>query len=404
MNEFREISEQLMGRSVHRIIVASTLPDPVFRYEGRELVSFSSNNYLALSASPRLVAAAKRGLETYGVANCESRLLGGDIEIYRNLEAKLARLKGKESAILFATGYLTNLGVLSVLPLLPKMARAYGYRPKKQTRYVYFTDECNHVSIREGIRMSGIDKAIYRHRDVNNLEEGLKASAADMKIIVTDGIFSVDGDIAPLPEILELADRYDALVYVDDAHATGILGATGRGTSEYFGLDSPRLISMGTLSKAYGSIGGFIATDQYLGDMLRIGCSAYGFTSPPPPDQILAVSEAMDIVTEEPERRQRLWDNQRYFVERMDALGYRLISRTTCIVPVHVGDEAVCEEVSTTLRDRGFHVDSIVFPGTGRGEARLRFNMNANHTREQIDRLLGIMAELRPRMPYPVPG
>jgi 8-amino-7-oxononanoate synthase len=395
MSEFEEIRDQMMGKAYHRIMRVSSLPNPVFQCEGREIVSFSTNNYLGLATSKRLTKCARLGLEKYGVGNCESRLLGGDMDIYRNLEDKLARLKQKETAVLFATGFLTNLGVLSALTNLPKFARIYGYKPRKHYKYVYFTDESNHISIREGIRMSRVDKSTYRHLDMNNLEDKLKASTAEMKIIVSDGVFSMDGDIVPLPDMLGLAERYDAFVYIDDAHATGVLGSTGGGTTQHFAVCSPRLICMGTLSKAYGAIGGFVATNKYLGDMIRLTCTAYGFTSTLPPDQVCAVSEAMDIVLDEPQRLQRLWENQRYFVVEMDKLGYTLVSRSTCIVPVLIGNEPLCEWFSDRLEERGFHVDSILFPGVPKGQARLRFVMNANHTRKQIDELLGALGELR---------
>ena len=355
------------------------------------MVSFSSNNYLGLAHSPRLIAAAHKGLDQYGVGNCESRLLGGDMDIYRDLEAKLAKLKDKETSLLFATGYLTNLGILSSLTNSATVARVYGLHSRTRYRHAYFSDECNHVSIREGIRMSGALKVTYRHCDMEDLARKLKKNDATSKIIVSDAVFSMDGDIAPLPDLLRLADDHDAMVYIDDAHGTGVLGETGAGTSEMFNVKSPRLISMGTLSKAYGAIGGFIATEKYIADILRFTCSAYGYTSTLPPDQALAVSEAMSIVQEEPERRRRLWENQRYFVARMEGLGLKLVSKQSCIVPVLFGDEARCEKCARLLEDNGFHVDSIAFPAVKIGSARLRFNMNANHTRDQIDRLLDIL-------------
>ena len=393
MKELRAIHEWIRKskRTFHAISRVSSLPDPTFICEGRTMVSFSSNNYLGLAHSPRLIAAAHKGLDQYGVGNCESRLLGGDMDIYRDLEAKLAKLKDKETSLLFATGYLTNLGILSSLTNSATVARVYGLHSRTRYRHAYFSDECNHVSIREGIRMSGALKVTYRHCDMDDLARKLKKNDATSKIIVSDAVFSMDGDIAPLPDLLRLADDHDAMVYIDDAHGTGVLGETGAGTSEMFNVKSPRLISMGTLSKAYGAIGGFIATEKYIADILRFTCSAYGYTSTLPPDQALAVSEAMSIVQEEPERRRRLWENQRYFVARMEGLGLKLVSKQSCIVPVLIGDEARCEKCARLLEDNGFHVDSIAFPAVKIGSARLRFNMNANHTREQIDRLLDIL-------------
>lgn len=371
-----------------------TLPDPCFVSGGRTYVSFSTNNYLALATSPRLKAAARRALDRYGVANCESRLLGGDLELYGQLEGRLAALKHKPVAMLFATGYLANLGVLPMLVRASSLARAFGFVPKTNWKHAFFTDEFNHLSIREGIRASGAPTFAYKHLDMNDLEAKLQTSQANVKIIVTDGVFSMHGDIAPLPAMLELAERYEAAVYVDDAHGTGVLGPTGAGTSEHFGVESERLIQMGTLSKAYGCIGGFVATEPHIREMLRFGCSAFGFTSTLPPDQAAAVLEAIDCVTDEPERRERLWANQRHLVSRLTARGITPAAACTPIVPVHIGDEGDCARVALGLRERGFHVDAIMFPAIASGQSRLRIIMNAHHTAVQIDALVDALAQL----------
>jgi len=395
LEELRNIDSWLKSQDArHEIPCASTLPDPTFLSEGRPYVSFSTNNYLGLATSKRLIDKARQGLEQYGVANCESRLLGGDLEIYRALEAKLATLKRKESSVLFATGYLTNLGVLSALVKSSQLARLYGFKPQRHYSYTFFSDVYNHISIREGIRMSGADSISYRHNDLNHLESKLKASVDRYKIIVSDGVFSQDGDIAPLPGLIELAERYDATLYIDDAHGTGVLGEHGGGVSEHFNAYNPRLIQMGTLSKAYGAIGGFVATENYIAEILKMSCSAFGFTSTLPPDQVFAVSEAIDMSRDEPERRQRLWDNQRYFVGKVEKLGYRLISKLTPIIPVLIGDERECDRFARVLKDEGFHVDAVKFPAVGIKQSRLRFIMNANHTQAQIDKLVDVLATL----------
>jgi 7-keto-8-aminopelargonate synthetase-like enzyme len=206
--------------------------------------------------------------------------------------------------------------------------------------------------------------------------------------VVTDGVFSQHGDIVPLPDLMALADRYDAVVYIDDAHGTGVLGPNGGGTTEHFGIDSDRIISMGTLSKAYGCIGGFIATETYIAKLLRTGCTAFGFTSTLPPDQAAAVLEAIDMVCDEPERRARLWSNQRYFVSRMRGAGFHLDATCTPIVPLHVGDERECARIAAALRAEGIHVDAIMFPAVAIGQARLRFILNAHHETADIDRLV----------------
>jgi 8-amino-7-oxononanoate synthase len=386
MHDLKDVARWMATRGTSRDdVVPSTLPDPTFRVGDGTLVSFSTNNYLALATSPRLKAAAHRALECYGVGNCESRLLGGNLELYDRLEARLAGIKRKESALLFATGYLTNLSVLPTLVKTANLARAYGYSPPMAWKHAFFTDEFNHLSIREGIRASGAPSFAYRHLDMNDLEDKLKASTAHIRIIVTDGVFSQHGDIAPLPDMMALAVRYDAVVYIDDAHGTGVLGPTGGGTAEHFGIESERIIHMGTLSKAYGCIGGFVASERYITDILRIGASGFGFTSTLPPDQAAAVLEAIDMVEDEPRRRECLWGNQRSFVARLRARGVEPLSDATPIVPVHVGDDARCVRVAVGLRAAGFHVDPIVFPAISPGQSRLRFMMNAHHTSEQIE-------------------
>ncbi|MBC7386876.1 MAG: pyridoxal phosphate-dependent aminotransferase family protein [Cryobacterium sp.] len=393
MKEYREIEAWMRANpeASHETLLVESLPSPTFRHEGRMLVSFSTNNYLALATSERLISAAEKGLRKFGVGNCESRLLGGDLEIYREVERKLARMKKKQDAVLYATGYLTNLGVLNALVKSPQICRFYGFRPSTRMKYAYFTDELNHISIREGIRMSEADRVSYRHLDLNHLESSLKRSDAHCKIIVTDGVFSQDGDIAPLPDLMKLADLYDATVYVDDAHGTGVLGANGGGISEHFGCYGERLIHMGTLSKAYGAIGGFVAADAGICEILRLTSSAYGFTSTLPPDQAYAVSEAIEMVQDEPARRANLWANQRKFVSMMQAADFELVSTETPIVPVVIGSETDCDRFAARLRDFGFHVDPVKFPAVAKGKSRLRIILNAHHTDNQIRNLIEAM-------------
>jgi 8-amino-7-oxononanoate synthase len=373
-------------------VVAESLPTPTFTAKGRKRVSFSTNNYLGLSVSPRLKASAVGAIETHGVGNSDSRLLGGNLAAYGELEQKIARSNGKTNAVLFATGYLTNMGVLSTLPRVSQTARVYGFTPSREYTYAYFSDEYNHVSIREGIRLSGARRYSYRHLDLDHLEGLLRQSNATSKIIVTDGVFSQDGDIAPLPDLIRLAERFDAMLYVDDAHGTGVLGASGGGVLEHFQAASERLIYMGTFSKAYGSIGGFIAAHALVTEILRILSPAYGFTATLPPDNVAVISKAIDVVRDEPERRQRLWDNQRYFVTRMASLGYRLVSKQTPIVPVWLGDEGRADKLAQAIREEGIHVDSIKFPAVPPRSARLRIQMNAGHRREDIDHLIDVLA------------
>ena len=391
VNEFVELADWFGWRSPHEPVVADSLPIPAFRVGNREYVSFSTNNYLGIATSPRMRAAAIRGIETYGVGNSDSRLLGGNLALYGELERKIARSNGKSHAILFATGYLTNLGALSTLPRATQIARVFGFTPSREYSYAYFSDEYNHISIREGMRLSGARRYSYHHLDLDHLEKLLRRSNAATKIIVTDGVFSQDGDIAPIPDLLRLAERWDAMVYVDDAHGTGVLGASGGGVLDYFSATSERLIYMATLSKAYGSIGGYIASHALITEILRMSCPAYGFTATLPPDQAMVISTAIDVVRDEPERRQRLWDNQRYFVKRMADLSFRLVSTETPIVPIWLGDEGRTQQLALAIRAEGIHVDAIRFPAVPIKSARLRIQLNAGHRREDIDRLVDIL-------------
>jgi glycine C-acetyltransferase len=391
VNELVELADWFGWRSPYDPAVVDSLPTPTFTVKNNQLVSFSTNNYLGIATSPRMKAAAVRGIEAYGVGNSDSRLLGGNLALYGELERKIARSNGKSHAILFATGYLTNLGVLSTLPRATQIARVYGFTASREYSYAYFSDEYNHISIREGMRLSGVRRYSYRHRDLDHLEKLLRQSDATSKIIVTDGVFSQDGDIAPLPDLLRLAERWDAMVYIDDAHGTGVLGASGGGILDHFSLASERLIYMATLSKAYGSIGGYVASHALITEILRMSCPAYGFTATLPPDQAMVISTAIDVVRDEPERRQRLWDNQRYFVKRMADLNFRLVSTETPIVPIWLGDEERTQQLALAIRAEGIHVDSIRFPAVPIKSARLRIQMNAGHRREHIDRLIDVL-------------
>src|SRR5882724_3065827 len=377
-------------QSPYQPVVVDSLPTPQFTINARPQISFSTNNYLGVATSPRLKAAAIRGIKTYGVGNSDSRLLGGNLALYGEVERKLAGINGKSHAILFATGYLANIGALSTLPRASSLARAFGYTASRDYSYAYFSDEYNHISIREGMRLSGARKYSYRHLDLNHLEHMLRRAPETSKIIVTDGVFSQDGDIAPIPDLLRLAERWNAMLYVDDAHGAGVLGSSGGGVIDHFKVDSDRLIYMATLSKAYGTIGGFVVANGLITEVLRMMSPAYGFTATLPPDQAMVISTAIDVVADEPERRQRLWDNQRYFVQRMARLNYRLVSTVTPIVPVWLGEDATTQKLAAAIRAEGIHVDAISFPAVPLKSGRLRIQMNAGHRRQDIDHLVDI--------------
>lgn len=391
MDELVEIANWFGWKPPHNPVVVDSLPTPKFTIGDRPHLSFSTNNYLGIATSPRVKAAAIRGIEKYGVGNSDSRLLGGNLGLYSEVERKLANINGKSHAILFATGYLANIGALSTLPRINNIARAFGFTASRDYTYCYFSDELNHVSIREGMRLSGARRHSYRHLDLDHLEHLLRRSTETSKIIVTDGVFSQDGDIAPIPDLVRLAERWNAMLYIDDAHGAGVLGEHGGGVIDHFKVDSDRVICMATLSKAYGSIGGFIVANGLVTEALRMCSAAYGFTATLPPDQAMVISTAIDIVADEPERRRRLWDNQRYFVERMAELNYRLVSTATPIVPVWLGEDSKTQQLAAAIRKEGIHVDAISFPAVPLKSGRLRIQLNAGHCHEDIDRLVDIL-------------
>ena len=338
MKEFVELANWFGWQSPHVPLVVDSLPTPTFKVKEQPRVSFSTNNYLAIATSPRTKTAAIRGIEAYGVGNSDSR-----------------------------------------------------FTPSREYTYAYFSDEYNHISIREGMSLSGARRYSYRHLDLDHLEKLLRQSTATSKIIVTDGVFSQDGDIAPIPDLLRLAERWDAMVYVDDAHGAGVLGASGGGILEHFQAASDRLIYMATLSKAYGSIGGYVAATGLITEILRMSSAAYGFTATLPPDQAMIISTAIDVVRDEPERRQRLWANQRYFVKRMADLNYKLVATQTPIVPIWLGDDAKADKLARAIRAEGIHVDAVRFPAVPLNSARLRIQMNAGHSVADIDHLIDVL-------------
>ncbi|ELX10952.1 putative 8-amino-7-oxononanoate synthase/2-amino-3-ketobutyrate coenzyme A ligase [Janthinobacterium sp. HH01] len=372
------------------------------REHGGHMVSFSSHDYLALAGHPRLVAAAKDGLDRYGVRHGDgvaSWQPGAEPEVYRALESRLGALARKSDAVLFVSGYMTNIGVLSSIVKAAALARLHGYRARKRHKYAYYSDEFNHVSIREGIQMSGALRYTYRHGDMAHLESLLKSGAEEgcTPIVVSDGVFGMEGTIAPLPQLVALAERYGALLYIDDAHATGVLGADGGGSTEHYDCHSPCIMQMGSLGKALGALGGYVAVEREAAEVIRMTCAAYGYASPPPPERAAALLAALDLLEQEPQRRQRLWDNQRYFIEKMAPLGYTILSTLTPILPVLVGEAETCQRYAIALRKEGVHVDAVQFPAAPVGQARLRFVINAGHTREQIDHAVRVMAQLAGR-------
>jgi len=345
-------------------------PGTTIVIDGRKLLQFSSNNYLGLANHPRLKAAAMAAVERYGVGSGASRLVCGNLDLNRKLEEKLAQLKKKESALLYSTGYMANLGVIAALA---------------GEGDLILSDEFNHASIVDACRLSRAQTRVYPHKRMDELEKLLAgAGSSNRRLIVTDGIFSMDGDIAPLPDLVDLAEKYECLLMVDDAHATGVLGPNGGGTGDHFGLAEKIDVAMGTFGKALGGFGAFVAGDRNLRELL-INCSRpFMFTTGLPPSVLAAGIAALEVVEEEPEMRARLWDNANLLRNGIEEMGFTLAGGETQIIPLLAGDASLAMEMSSLLREEGVYIQGIRPPSVPPGSSRLRITVSAAHTRGEL--------------------
>ncbi|KPJ59595.1 MAG: hypothetical protein AMJ42_01855 [Deltaproteobacteria bacterium DG_8] len=352
--------------------------------DGKRVLQLSSNNYLGLANHPRLKAAAKEAIDRYGSGAGASRLICGNLELNSKLEDGIAKLKKKESALLFSTGYMANIGILTAL-----MAEGD----------VIFSDEFNHASIIDGCRMGKAQTKVYPHMDMNALEKLLKKTkGCKHRLIVTDGIFSMDGDIAPLPDLVSLAKRYGCMVMVDDAHATGVLGAHGGGTGEHFALQDKIDISMGTLGKALGGFGAFVAVSHRLREFLINNARPFIFTTGLPPAVIANGIAALELLEEEPEMRARLWENVGFFKKRIKELGFDTLQSETQIIPILVGDASLTLRMGEMLLEEGVFVQGIRPPAVPQGSSRLRITLMATHTRKELEFALEAIEKVGKRL------
>lgn len=342
--------------------------------DGKEVIQLSSNNYLGLTTHPRMKLEAVRAVDQFGAGTGSVRTIAGTFSMHEQFEKKLAEFKHTEATLVLQSGFTANQAILS--SILTK-------------EDVVISDELNHASIIDGIRLTKAARKIYKHVDMKSLETALKETQDYRKrLVVTDGVFSMDGNIAPLPEIVELAEKYDALIMVDDAHASGVLGRNGRGTVDHFDLNGRVHIQVGTLSKAIGVLGGYIASTQAVRDYLIHKGRPFLFSTSHPPAVTAACSEAIDILLEEPERIERLWDNTKYFKAGLEKLGFNTGHSDTPITPVVVGDGAKAHQLSDKLLQYGVFAQGIAFPTVQKGKARVRTIVTADHTKELLDEAL----------------
>jgi len=365
----QEISS-LRAKGRYRILRALSTPqDAVIVIEGRKLLNFSSNNYLGLANHPEVVGAFNQCAQRYGVGSGASRLISGNMEIHEALEAAVARFKGTEACLVFSSGYLANLGILGTLG---------------SVEATIFSDESNHASIIDGCRLSRSRVEVYRHADVGHLEALLKASNARRKIIVTDGVFSMGGDIAPLPDLVELKERHGAILVVDDAHATGMLPPAGRGSADYFGLSAESIeIQMGTFSKAIGTYGAYVCTSHTIVEYFINTCRTFVFNTGLPPAIAGATLKSIELLSRHPEWLTSLMSNEAIFGQEMGIRGRR-IAACSAIVPVLIGGDEETMAVSRRLHDTGVFVQGIRPPTVPEGGARLRVTLMATHTADMV--------------------
>jgi glycine C-acetyltransferase len=340
--------------------------------DGRRVLNLCSNNYLGFCNDPVLKEAAKRAIDEYGVGPGAVRTIAGTMKLHLELERKLAEFKGAEAVVSFQSGFCANLATIPAL---------VGRED------VIFSDELNHASIIDGCRLSRAEIIRYAHCDVDDLKAKLQEHRHKFRraLIVTDGVFSMDGDIAPLPEIVKLAREYDAFVMVDDAHGEGVLGKGGRGITDHFGLHGEVDIEVGTLSKAFGVVGGYVAGSYELCEYLRQRGRPFLFSSAVTPADVAACIAAVDILLQSEDRVQRLWENACYFQNGLKGLGFDIGKTQTPITPVMLGEAALAQEFSKRLFEEGIFAQAIGYPTVPRGAARIRVMISAVHTKEDLD-------------------
>lgn len=349
--------------------------------DGRRVLNLCSNNYLGLANHPRLVQAAKEAMDTYGVGPAAVRTIAGTMSLHVELERRLAAFKGVEAAITFQSGFTANLGTIPAI---------VGRED------VIFSDQLNHASIIDGCRLSRAKIIAYPHNDVDALEDLIKEHRANYRraLVVTDGVFSMDGDIAPLPQLAEVAKRHNCILMVDDAHGEGVLGRGGRGIVDHFGLHGVVDIEVGTLSKAFGVVGGVVAGSKRLVEWLRQRGRPFLFSSAMTVPDVAACLAALDLLEESTELVDRLWENARYFKAEMQALGFDTGQSETPITPVMLGEAPLAQTFSRRLFEEGVFATAIGYPTVPRGAARIRVMPSAAHTKEDLDFALQAFAKV----------
>ena len=383
--------DELKAKGTHfKLRVLEDQQAPVCHYDGREVINLASNNYLGLANHPKLIEAALEATRKYGVGSGAVRTIAGTMRIHMELEERIAAFKNVEACVVFQSGFAANAGTVSAI--LGK-------------EDFILSDELNHASIIDGARLSRAKIKVFRHKEVAHCEELLKEVAGEPghKLVITDGVFSMDGDIGPVDKLAALAEKYGAIMMVDDAHASGVLGRNGRGSVDHFGMHGRVDVQVGTLSKAIGALGGYVCGSKDLIDYLYHRARPFLFSTSHPPSVAASCMAAFDILENEPERIERLWSNTRYFQGELRGLGFNVGGVTTPatetpITPVILGEGRAAMELSRALFDEGVMGTGIAFPTVPEGKARIRLIVTSEHTKAQLDRALETLERVAKRM------
>lgn len=383
--------EELKQKGTYfKLRVLDDQQEPVCTYDGKRVINLASNNYLGLTAHPKLREAAIAATQKYGVGSGAVRTIAGTMRIHIELEEKIARFKNVEACVVFQSGFTANAGTVS--SILGKDD-------------FIISDELNHASIIDGARLSRAKVKVFRHRDMAHAEQLLQEVQQEpgRKLLITDGVFSMDGDIGPVDKLCDLADKYGTIMMVDDAHASGVLGRNGRGSVDHFGCHGRVDVQVGTLSKAIGSLGGYVCGSRDLIDYLYHRARPFLFSTSHPPSVAATCIAAFDILENEPERIGRLWDNTRYFKQQLAGAGFNIggvntPASETPITPIIIGDGRTTMDFSRKLFDAGVMATGIAFPTVPEGKARIRTIMTSEHTRAQLDQALETMSSVGKQM------
>jgi 8-amino-7-oxononanoate synthase len=374
VSDAREAGYYLMYREIE------SPQDPVVTMKGQKVVMLGSMNYLGLTSHPKVKEAAIRATQKYGTGCAGSRLLNGTLDVHVHLEDRLAQFMKCEASLVFSTGYGVNVGVLSCL-----LGR----------HDVALVDAMDHASILDGIRLSFAKQLKFHHNDAADLEKKLSLIGPDKgKLIAVEGVYSMEGDIAPLVDIVAHKKKYGARLFVDEAHSLGVFGQNGRGLAEHFGVEDDVDLVMGTFSKSLATVGGFIAGSFEVIDYIKHNARAQIFTAAIPPGAVAAVEAALDIIESEPERRDRLWENADYMRAELEGLGFETCGSQSPIISLLVGEDAATFQMAKRLQEEGVFVNPVMTPAVPAGQSMIRTSYMATHTREQLDQALGALSKV----------